>query len=121
MKFVVLLRLVDVLNFILIYVVHAVFEGENTTYMILLKKKIGLYSEIYGRISFERDRMVKTTMLYILISVWMTMTFIQGHSCVKSQTCQCPFSGKFEYDELQYIATTCCFVEAHARIVLHKY
>ena len=27
--------------------------------------------------------MIETTKLFILISVWMTMTFIQGHTCVR--------------------------------------
>ena len=44
---------------------------------------IRLYSHIYRAISFKLDIMVETTELYILISVWITLTGIQGHSCIK--------------------------------------
>ena len=65
--------------------------------------------------------MKKTTKLYILILVWSTLTFIQGHSC---QKLQCSFSHKFlsiNVDEVHCVATTCWFAEALARLVLHKY
>ena len=48
------------------------------------KKYIGLYSDIYRVISFKLGVMVGTTMLYILISVWMTMAVIKSHSCMKN-------------------------------------
>ena len=38
--------------------------------------EIGLYSDIHKLISFKFGMVVETTKLYILISVWMTMTFI---------------------------------------------
>ena len=50
--------------------------------MISLKTKqkppfnIGFYSDSYLPISFKPSMMIKTTKLYILISVWMTLTFI---------------------------------------------
>ena len=55
-------------------------------------------------------------MLYILISVWMTMTFIQGHSCRRNQKLWCPFYHKFgiDLDKILCVATTCLFVKAHA-------
>ena len=40
---------------------------------------------------------IETTMLYILISVWMTLTFIQGHSCMSSHNLQWVFSQKFYF------------------------
>ena len=29
--------------------------------------------------------MIGTTKLYIFISIWMTLTFIQGHSCMRNK------------------------------------
>ena len=37
-------------------------------------------------ISFKLGMMIETTMVYILKSVWMTLTFIEGHSYKKSKT-----------------------------------
>ena len=39
--------------------------------------------------------MIGAAKLYILILVWMTFTFIQGHNCMKNQQLLCPFSQKF--------------------------
>ena len=72
--------------------------------------------------------MIKTNMLYILVSVWMTVTFIQGHISVrkKNKKKKKNFSVHFltnlsvDLDEIQYVATTCWFVEAHATVILHK-
>ena len=86
------------------YLIHSVFKGQNPTYVILLgtppppkkkkkhKKKrfnIGLYLDIYSA-------MIGTAKLDILISVWMILTFIQGHSCVRNQRLGFPFSCKFK-------------------------
>ena len=57
---------------------------------------VNLYSDIYGPISFKL-RMIETTKVYIVISVWMTMTFIQGHSWTRNQKRLCPYSCKFWY------------------------
>ena len=67
MEFGMLLRLFDVVN--LIFLVHSVFKGEDSTYMISLKKKlnIGLYSDIYRLISCKLSMMIETTKLFILI------------------------------------------------------
>ena len=66
--------------------------------------------------------MIETTKHYDLISVWMTLTFIQGNSCMRKQKLLCPFSWKFysDLDEIQSVATTCWFVEAHAAFILHQ-
>ena len=79
-----MLRHVSVMNLMLI-LFRPLFKGENSTSVILLKQtfKIGLYSDMYRPISFKLG-MIKTTMLYILISDWMTLTFIQGRSCMRN-------------------------------------
>ena len=44
-----------------------------------------MYSHSYRLISAKFVMMIETTMLYIFISVWMTFTFIQGHSCMRNK------------------------------------
>ena len=56
---------------------------------------IGFYSNIWRLISFKLYMMIETIELCILISVWMTLTFIQDHSCMRNKKCWCPFSRKF--------------------------
>ena len=46
---------------------------------------VGLYSDIYRWVSFKLSMMIKTTRLFRSISVWMTMTVIQGHSCKRNK------------------------------------
>ena len=41
-----------------------------------------MYSDIYRPISFKLFIRVESTELYILISVWKTLTSIRGHSCI---------------------------------------
>ena len=64
------------------FILFIQYSRERTLYdyIILLEKNfnVGLYSDIYRQISFEFSVMIKTTKLYILISVWMTLTFIQS-------------------------------------------
>ena len=55
---------------------------------------IGVYSHIYRQISFKLSN---TTKFYIFISVWMTLPFIQGHSCIRNQKLGCMFSRKLKY------------------------
>ena len=57
--------------------------------------------------------MIGTAKLYILMSNWMTMIFIQGHIFMRNQ--------KLYLDGIQYVATNCWFVEAHAKVTFHKY
>ena len=66
--------------------------------------------------------MINITKHYIFITVWMTLTVNQGHSCISNQKLLCPFSCKLniDLDEIQYVATTYWFVEAHAKFILHK-
>ena len=56
---------------------------------------IGLYSDFDRLICFKLGLMIETTKLYIFILIWMTLTFIQGHSCMKKNLWG-PFSRKFK-------------------------
>ena len=66
--------------------------------------------------------MIKTTQLYILVSVWMALTFIQGHSCMRNKNFGVHFLANLniDLDKIQYVATTCWFVEADAKFLFHK-
>ena len=49
--------------------------------MILLKcVKVGVHFDCNRPISFNFVMMIEATEFNILMSVWMTLTFIQGHS-----------------------------------------
>ena len=97
------------------YLIHSVFKRENAAYMILFKKisfNFGLYSHI-----LKLGRMIETTMLYSLISVWMTLAFIQGHSWEIKNV------GVLFLTNLKIwisFATACWFVEANIKFILHK-
>ena len=56
---------------------------------------VGLYLRIYRPTSVKRGMMIKATKLNILISVWMALTFFEGHSCMRNRKLRCPFSRKF--------------------------
>ena len=45
---------------------------------------------------FKLSMMIQVTKFYILISVWMTLTFIQGCGCMRNEKLV-PFSHKFKY------------------------
>ena len=68
--------------------------------------------------------MIETMKLHILILVWMMLTFIQGHSCLRNQNSMHFLTNlSINFNEIQYVATTCWFLEAHANFfcfVLHK-
>ena len=66
--------------------------------------------------------MMKTTKLYIFISVWMTLTFIQSHSCIRNQNFSVHFLANISVDlnEIQSIDTTIWFVETQFRSILHE-
>ena len=63
--------------------------------VVVFKCNVGLHSDIYRPISFKLGMMVEITGLYILISVWMTLTFFQGHSRIRNQKPPRTFSRKF--------------------------
>ena len=58
------------------YVDHSIFKRDGLTYIVLLRK-LWLVFIHYSSVSFTLDLAVETTILYILISVWMTWTCIQ--------------------------------------------
>ena len=65
---------------------------------------IGLYSDIYRQISFKHGIIIETSKFYILISVWMTLTFIQE---IKSFGIHFLADLSIDLDEIQYVATSC--------------
>ena len=81
------MRPVGVINLMFFFFVHSLFEGENPILCDFVKKtfNIGWYSDIYRQFSFQVDMMIEITKLYTLISLWMTWTFIQGHSCMRNK------------------------------------
>ena len=64
-----------------LYVIYLVLKGGNPFCVIsfffssFFYFNNGLCSDIYRPISFKFSIMIETTKLYILISVWMTLTF----------------------------------------------
>ena len=82
-----MVEIFDVMNLAFILSCLFNFKGDNPTYLILLKKNfnVGLYSDIWKPNYFKFDVIIETTKLYILLSVWMTLTFIQGHSCIRNE------------------------------------
>ena len=75
-----LLRLVSVANLILILSHPFIIQGREPCLcdFVKINFNIGLYSD-------KRGMMIWTTKLYIVISVWMTLAFIQGHNCMRNQ------------------------------------
>ena len=71
----------------------------DPTYVVRLKGNlnIDMYSDIYGPIFSKSSMIIETTKLCILILIWVTLTFIQSHSCMRNQKLCCLFSYKFKY------------------------
>ena len=46
---------------------------------------VGLHSDIYRLISFKLSMMIEMTECYILMAVWVTLTFIHGHIGMRNQ------------------------------------
>ena len=82
------------------------------------KEQIALYSDICRPISFKLDMMIGTTKLSIFCSVWIILTFFQGHSFMRYSKPQFLRNFAMDLDEIQSVATTCWFVEAHAKFIL---
>ena len=77
------------------------FKGENSAEVIFWKKtmfNIIMCQDTFEPICFKLGMMLNTTKLYILIPVWMTLMFIQGHRVtgnlefVESICCQVAWS-----------------------------
>ena len=68
------------------YLVRLIFKRENPVYVILFKKK-----------SFKLGMMIEIATLYILMPVWMSLTFVHGHSCMRNQKLLWPYYHKCLY------------------------
>ena len=58
---------------------------------------VALHLDICRLISIKTGVMIDTIKLCILIPAWMTFTFIQGHSCMRSSVLLCSFSWNVLY------------------------
>ena len=86
------------------FILSIQYSRERTLLMDFVRKtkkkkkkntfNIGLFSDIYRPISIKLSIILETTRHYVLISVWMTLTFIQGHIFMSNQKLWCPFSCK---------------------------
>ena len=98
------LRLVGVINSFCFF--YSVFKGENPTY-------IGLYSDMYRSISCKHSLIIETLHCDISLDD-LDLHSKSADSCLRNQKVWWPFSHKFiDLGEIQYVATTCWFVEAH--------
>ena len=90
-------------------------------YLFIFRKALALYSHIYLLISFKLDIIIETAKVYILIPVWITLTFKQSRGYVTNHKLTLPFPSNFsiDFDEIQCVASTCKLIEAHAKFVLH--
>ena len=94
-----LLRFGGMVNLIFILYVPLTIKGENSADVMAEggmgeegggggggggRENEDLCSDIYQLISFKPGAIVETTKLFIKIPVWMTLTFIQGHSCMRN-------------------------------------
>ena len=102
--------------------VHSAFKAEALLMWFCFKQK-NQHWLLYRPISLKLCLMIETTELYILISIWMILIFVEGHSWKKRKPLVSIFPTILgnDLDEIQYVATTCWFVEAHAKVMLHKY
>ena len=120
-NFGILLRLVGMMNPILIWSHLFNIEGKEPNSLRFVSsnenknKSVSLYSDISILISFKLGMMTKISKLYILISVWKTLTFIQGHSCMINFGVHFHAKINMNLDAVQDVATTSPFVEAHAK------
>ena len=113
-------KLIGVMNLTLL-LCHP-YSREKTLLYDFVKNNfnVGLYSDIYRSIAFKLGMMRETAMLYVLISVWMTLTFVQGHSSSKKFEVHVLANLSIYLDKFQYAAITCSFVKAHGKFILHK-
>ena len=113
------------------YLVHSVVKGKNPTCLILWKNTwtLACIQTFNTPISFKLGMMIGTTKLCILISVRMTLTFIQAYSYMRNQKLWCSFSHKFgssfshkfgRWFGRNWEWCHNLFVEAHAKLVLYS-
>ena len=116
MEFDTLFRLVVVMTLILILFRAFNIQGRESYLYTNKQLNIDLYLDMYKRIFLQIGLVIEINILYIMISVWMSLTFIHGHSSMRIQRLLCLFSRRkiaVELDEIQYAATTFWFVGAH--------
>ena len=90
--------------------------------MISFKKNktpfnVGLHSNMYRSSSLALGILNEMTKFYILIPVWMTLFFIQGHTGMKDENFLVNVS--IDLDKISCVATAYWFVEALAKSVSH--
>ena len=100
-------------------------QGREPYLCDLFKRRISvdLCMDIYGGIAFKLGMMIENTYRCISIPVWMTLTFIECHICMRNLNLHAHFCVNFsvDLDEIQQVATICSFIEAHARFVMHNW
>ena len=115
MEFVSLLRPVGVKNLVLSLFRSFNIEGREPYLSDFVNKSLA-FACIQTFTDQFLSSLIEATKLYILTSVWMSLTFIQGGSCMKNPDLLCPFSGEFRFwfGWSSVYATTCWFVEVLA-------
>ena len=117
----VILRLVGHMTHLLILSVQSVFKGENSTFVILLKRfNIFLCLDICRLISFRLGIVIESIKLYILNPVLRTLTFIQVYSCMRDYYFCAHFLMNFsvDLDDIHFVTATFWSVEAHTKFIL---
>ena len=124
MEFGILVRLVGVMKLVLI--ACRTFIIQMRTYLCGYAKKnkqtnkqnfyVGLYSDVYRPISFKLGLIIETTKLYILVSALMSLTSTQVTVVLEMKDFGINFlaNSSIDLNEIQYGATACLFVKAHA-------
>ena len=89
------------------FISSILYWRERTLPMWFCGKNVHIvwYSDIYVPISLKFGIIIETTNLHILISVWLTLTSMQGHSCMRNQNFDAPFLANLcvNLDEIRYI------------------
>ena len=75
---------------------------------------------MYSTISFELSMMMMTTELYSLIHLEILDVHAWSQFYMTSKTLVSIFSQSIDLNEIQFVATTCWFVEADAKFIWHK-
>ena len=86
------LKLIAVMKLMLISSCPFSIQGGESYLSDFVKKTFNICFclDIYRPNFFKLGLMIGTSALYILISVWMILTFIQGHNCARNQKLMCP-------------------------------
>ena len=93
MEFGILLRLVGVGNLILVLSCPVNIQGREPYIYDCVKnnfKRWLVFRHLQTDV-FKLGGIIESILLYGFTSVWMTLIFIQGHSCIRNQKLWCPF------------------------------